>query len=996
MYLVAGLPEAIFSNSLEQLLSILIEDIRLSSSSSLLKACIVVPSTSLRAWLIHELSKNDISLLRVEILLVEEAVDRSSSETSSLTHFHLTPALLAFLSHQAKGSQYHLMRRLRIPFAVRAFLGTTRGFTQEEEELWNTFEQWCPLRIPSVHHKEPISSSAPLFLFGFSSLNPLLLNQFVSVPLLSRLYLLSPCMLFWEDQSSDREIRFLLASASSRKVGRPSLEQLEQFLCDRHRLLANSGQIGREFIGVIEDSRLQTQSKYVLQKRLCTHPYDESLVTESVVAIEEEPLLLDYVKADLLLLIGKRDTPQHIPKDRSIEVHGAPTPLREVEALYERMAALPNIPPASVLVLVTDMTRYQAAFEQVFGGRIPYQIWGKTEGSGPICAFDMIIHLLMSKGDLHDWQQLLRHPVIQAMLQIADDEAEALIEWLSSGSLRWGLSSEQKQRYLASRGIRGSSAQTTSLSEEKEALLGRLLSPSVEEIPEVSLLRPIGNFFRFCSLIEGWWKLPLQSSEQAPMDDFATLFQNLLQELMKGSNGGFEEEALLASVSSFRKISSDTFSPSLPTSEALRIFFQCVDSHLSRSLLHLSSPIIVAPFGSFQPFPSQLVAILGAGEGALPQHSEEQFLLRLDKMMPKVPASNVFFDRYAFLEALLSAKNLFITYQSYAFDTREQIPYSPIVADLLCHLDANYRIDAALPSHLLVVVHPLKSASLSFAHALSPSSPLLLTKNPPSSSLTISYLQRAARSPLDLYYKEHYAASSSSPPEDDLFIQPWQVRSFLQNDLSSDTPSSPHPSYHKALSSLRASFRKLKISPQQKDLHLLPTIQAPQITSTNVFAPAIQSTPSLMGSWKGLVTDGIVLFTESWEQELFVRWPEVALRTFLSHHHNIPLQLQAIIIREERMLPLPEVHTIECWAEFASLVSSIPFPFTFDITKLLLNNPSTEEIVQAINKQAEGRVDLLSTFASSLSPDACSSFLPHWQRFATSLWSDFFTFVEGA
>jgi hypothetical protein len=735
---------------------------------------------------------------------------------------------------------------------------------------------------------------------------------------------------------------------------------------------------------------------YVLPKALAVPPYTDYLLPELLLHGDAAPTLLDHLKADLLLLVGMRETTKILSHDRSIEIHGAPTPLREVEALRERLTEFSSLPPASVIVLVTDICHYQAAIEQVFGQQIPYQIWGKAQQSSVLTAFRMVIALMLSKGTLHDWLQLLRHPVFQKVLQSTKDEAEALIEWLSSRSIRWGLSQSHRNRYLSSRAITPSRKSSASFEEERESLLEAFLSPSSEDSPEASLLQPIGNFFHFLTVIESWWQLPLQSFAFAPMSDFAALFDNMLHELLKGSSGGFEEEALISAAASFATISSETGSPSLPSSEALRLFFSLVDTYLSRTLLHLSSPVIVAEFGSFQPFPAQLIAILGAHEGALPQHSEEQLLNRLDRMVPKIPASNTFFDRYLFLEVILEAKNLFITYQSYAFETREQTPYSPVVADLLAHLDANYLIDDIPPSRCLLFSHPLArphhpSTSLPL---LSPS--ILLNKNPLSPSIDISSLKRAARYPLDLFYKEQYAFSSVFSKEDSLFIQPWEMRLHLERDLGIPSPSLPHPLYQKAFFQLQAVLRSLNINPQPLVLHLLPTITIPLLTNSALFVPIIPSTPSIIGSWQGFVTEGMILFTDQWQHELFNRWPECALRTFLACHYNIPLQHQAIIIKEGRILPLPLSHTIHSWAEFSVLASTMPFPFTFDIIKLLLKNPTADDILQLLHSQAEGKRDPWPVFDAAITADTCSLHLPQWEQYATLLWSDFFSLLEPA
>jgi hypothetical protein len=446
-------------------------------------------------------------------------------------------------------------------------------------------------------------------------------------------------------------------------------------------------------------------------------------------------------------------------------------------------------------------------------------------------------------------------------------------------------------------------------------------------------------------------------------------------------------------MASFARISSETLSPSLPVVEALELFSALVENHLSRQSLHLSAPMIVAEFGSFQPFPALLIAILGAHEGALPHHSEEQLLCRLDRMVPKIPNSNTFLDRYSFIEVLLTAHNLFLSYQSYAFETREKTEISPMVADLLTHLDANYLIDGALPSLRLLHSHSL-SRPQRVAPLPSLPSPLYLQKPPPLHSLDLSYLRRAARSPLEIFYREQYAFSSQRTQDESIFIKPWEVRSQLSVDIGTQTPSHKHPVYQKAFSNAQTRLNILHItSLQRRDLHLLPTVTSPHVTSTAIFAPLIGTSTPFIGSWPALVEEGIILFSDQWHKELFIRWPECALRAFLSEQHNIPFCHQAIIVEEGRIIPLSSSpHTLNAWSEFAALVSTIPFPFSYDIVRLLISDPSEEALCVLISAQAENEKSQgpWSTFAASITPDICSLHFPQWRHYAVLLWSDFF------
>ena len=106
---------------------------------------------------------------------------------------------------------------------------------------------------------------------------------------------------------------------------------------------------------------------------------------------------------------------------------------------------------------------------------------------------------------------------------------------------------------------------------------------------------------------------------------------------------------------------------------------------------------------------------------------------------------------------------------------------------------------------------------------------------------------------------EQYALTHPCFDEESLFIKPWKIRAYLERDIATRIPSHPHPSYSKAFNALQATLRTMNISPQPVDIHLLPTAATPFVTDTAIYAPCIDSSPSLIGTWQGIVTQGMIL-----------------------------------------------------------------------------------------------------------------------------------------
>ncbi len=799
----------------------------------------------------------------------------------------------------------------------------------------------------------------PLILFGFTALQSGWLEQLWSQ--CTSLYALSPCMLFWGDLCSDVKARSLLAKARQSGVSHPSEERLEELLFDRHRLLANSGHIGREFLHLLEEKQPEgTKNRYVFPDSLCIPPYTEYLQPEVIIE-ERHATLLDYVKADMLLLVGKVPSRTPLMKDGSIELHAAPTPLREVEALRERLSRMSHLQPASVIVLVSDLARYAAAMEEVFGGqRGPFfQLIGSYSPDGPITALQGLIRLLSSKNSLSEWRELLHHPLIQQKLSLSPQDAEALQGWLKKKTPAWGLSHEHRARYLQQRGIEPK-GKNGGIADEKEAFLATFFTPP-DQYFSCSDLPAIGSFWQFLAQLE-----PFTLAKEAPLSEWKNLFLNLSEGLLT-TGSGYEEEAIGEALSLLEGTSP------IAWDEAQTLFFSLVEAAYDRRHIDLKSPMIVAELGRFQPFPAELVAILGAQEGQLPRYSRHHLLRRLHKMADPAHLSNIFLERYALIEATLSAKNLFIGYQSIDCATQTQVPLAPAITDIFTHLDERYRLDGIAPSTALKTGHGMERP---FRQEFEANRfPNIVLKKSDERFLRIDpqALKKAAKYPLELYYKAHLGYDTPFKDEDPLFVKPWQVKQAV--------PSWATQQVENTLTALGAT------SPPY-DLHLVPTAKEPSFDDMRrqIVCPTIQCSESmeLSGVWPALRMEGTVLIREDWKRELFQQWPEIVFRSSIQKAFGVPLQPHLIIVSENRVQAIESPKEFSDWIAFAHEATVKPFPFTFDIVKRLC--AENDDVVSAIQSHAE-QVGGVWRFVTN---DEIQEKLPLWKEWAHKLYTPFF------
>lgn len=985
--------QALLSNSLD----LLCEDLagQLRQSTEFIIGRVIVPSSSIRAWLSHQLTIRGISILRVEILLLSEAI------SNVLTKEHLLPLLTSFFANQhpelSPLQVLHKAKQNLIPLAWKIFVGG-RGC----EEFFSDWESWCPLRPGTLS-----SDALPLFLFGFSSINQEILKQFQRSPSFRKLYILSPCMLFWGDLCSDNEMRRLLTSARERHVAAPSEEQLEALLLDRHRLLANCGHIGREFLLLLEDSNWRTESRYILPTDLATAPYID-YVTHDTVWQQKTSTLLDHLKADLLFLVGKRETVQSLPQDESIELHAAYTPVREVEALLRGLACYQELPPASVLVMATNVQVYRAAFEEVFGGLVSYTFVGGDNPSGPISALRMLFSLISSKGVREDWIQLIRHPFFQTVIGLDGEEAQSLVDWLSKSTISWGLNREYQQRYLDARGICLNQGHNSFFEEEDRWLSMLFQHENSSERLDMAAFGARAKFFSYLHTLAIQDKLPFHEQDLLPLTQWAKVFHDLATPFLVA--GGFEEEAIGYALAQCEKIACVT-APMFPWGEAKALFFRLVNEHREKKALDLRTPIIVAELGFFSPFPADVVAILGAQNGSLPQYGSERLLARIERMVPTLPASGAYFDRYAVIEALLAAqKKLIITYQSHDFATRQPISCAAPIMDIFSHLDSHYRIDGALPSEKLIVRHALTRPPRGRKRQADFSNDIVCEEQKSQGKdVDLQRMRTTARSAMEQFFISEYGCRSSWENVESVFIRPWEVKGAFESraiDTYSAKMALELTTQRKELEEQMQSFG---LGTDCYDLHLLPTVFEMRVDEESkvVSSPVISCDNALQisGVWPALRKDGIVLLGSDWKRELFAKWLECVLRAYFRDHFGN----QAVLLEEEKILticlPTPS-ETVQHFAEFSLLAKTIDFPFTYDTVRLLLKNPSADglyDAIQAIAERYNGEKSFSPLckespawvlYAKKITPEYCEQKIPLWSSWACKLYSHFFSFLE--
>ena len=544
-------------------------------------------------------------------------------------------------------------------------------------------------------------------------------------------YQLSPCQRFWTDIRSDRESSYLQTLWQKRGVTEQQQQELDGYLRERNPLLANFGRLGREQALELEEMELESEEVYSLPGAIWSEDVYQEELSHAVESEEAAtPLtLLQAVQADLLLL--RRPSPnqqiQFPEAEDSVQIHSAPSRWREVEILYHNLLdrmhrSELDIQPNDILVMAPNISEYKPYIEAVFGGHesvIDYQIMdiSVSEHNRAVEGLRLLWELALGRWDVTAVVNVLQHPGFQQQQGWSGDDVALIKRWVREGGVRWGGDAAHRdlllQRDHCQKGMVEQSGVGTWQSGFERLMEGLVTGEGVAvELSDSERLGQVINLFRSM-----WNDLKLLVDGTTMTIGNWALYLRCLMEAYFGVHAAEErgDRAVLESqLDQLQRAGEGTKEYCFP--------FATVKAHLEqifeRTTLTLRENRVQAVrFCSMLPMraiPAKVVALLGMEEEAFPRKEDLQgmSLLAGREDVDYVP-SRTDFDRYLFLEAILSARGYLLV--SYQGGTEGAKPVSSLVVNELLHMfSEGYLIGENDPSNVLVIQHPFFSYDPSY------------------------------------------------------------------------------------------------------------------------------------------------------------------------------------------------------------------------------------------------------------------------------------------
>lgn len=621
--------------------------------------------------------------------------------------------------------------------------------------LWNkVFSEnrgWSTISTEFLRpHTFAANSEIHFFSISFMRQNEITFLDSLSAHVPIHTYLISPCAVFWSDIRSDRESSRLIARWERKEASDAQIDKLEEFLADRHPLLANFGRMGREVTRQIEESTAVIEAGYLLPltaEKLA----DQTTVEDLAFIPADNPLtLLEALQADMLLMLPASAQPHPFSADDdSIQLHSAPTKKREVQILYNALLKsiekrYPHLCPSDIVVMAPEIGDYAPFIKEVFGSsesRLGFEIQDLEMAleNEAVRGFALLLKISKGRWEASQLMQLFHHKGFCRRHRLSHEDVKTIENWIERVNIRWGANVEHRhellQRHHREEGLVEDSHIGTWEHGFERLLAGLTMTACADPTPPHNAIPFAGIDFSQGELLGKWMQLfydlrkdlaPLTDGTRLTLGEWADYLSCLLDSYMtpdSNSNTSSEDYALLKSI--LANIGSFT-----TTLEEARFSFQSISARLEillkkKTASYRSGDMQAVQFCSMVPLrtlPAKVIALLGMGEDQFPRHSPESSFKSPQKTKsPAYQLSRLDSDRYLFLEALqTTGEQLIISYQGYSHADGHELHPSSVVEELFAHLNRHYTVAGKTPSESLFHSHPFSSFDASYFYKESP------------------------------------------------------------------------------------------------------------------------------------------------------------------------------------------------------------------------------------------------------------------------------------
>ncbi len=535
-------------------------------------------------------------------------------------------------------------------------------------------------------------------VFGISDMPPLYTSVFAAlgrhVPI--DLFYLNPCEQYWADIVDEQQQSKRRATA--RKAG---LDDPTGLLDIGNPLLASWGHAGQAFLDQLLELGVEESERFIRP---------------------ESSSLLQQVQNNILDLSDEQVV-ETKPCDRSIQVHSSHSELREVQILHDQLLHLfeqhRELKPRDIIVMAPDIDRYAPFVDATFAlaqdrDYIPWSISDRrmrTEQQA-LEVLNWLLNLPLSRFESTEILALFDLPSVRNKFSVDNHSLQLMRQWVRESGIRWSLDETMRESLnLPASEMNSWKFGLTrlflgyALPDTHGELYGNIAPYPHVEGAQSEDLQVLAQVVGLCAQ----WRTRLQS--EYPAQQWLGLIDKLISDFFAPDDN--ESQVLLAARNKLYELLDTTGAlesgePLLSREVVAEMYHQVLEDS-SNERHFLTGRVTFSNMVPMRSIPFKVVCILGMNAEDFPRSDSPQSFDLMAASPKRGDRRRRNDDRYLFLEALLSAREVF--YLSYVGrDVRDnsEKAASTVVTELI-----NY-------ANLQPVVHPLQPFSRPYFDGSSP------------------------------------------------------------------------------------------------------------------------------------------------------------------------------------------------------------------------------------------------------------------------------------
>jgi exodeoxyribonuclease V gamma subunit len=405
--------------------------------------------------------------------------------------------------------------------------------------------------------------------------------------------------------------------------------------------------------------------------------------------------------------------------DASLTIVSCHSPVREIMVLKDQILRWlqdnPDMALRDIVVMAPDIQDYAAIIPAIFHD-IQHSIADRSlrHQNRILHLFFQFLDLAVSRCSWSGVLDLLEAPEIAATFgKLSEADIELIRHWVTSAGIRWGLS----PGHLAALGLVSAApgeaappmAEITWRAGLDRLLLGYAMDgeaavDGVLPYPDIegSMARPLGGLCQFVELLSQTAEALARSR---PLAAWSTLLLAQADALF-GSEMS-DHAARLRQIVSDLALRFGSFHQHPVPVEVIRAWLDGTASESRSSAGFLRGQLTFCSMLPMRSIPFRAVCLLGLNDGVFPKTDRRQpFNLLTEEFRPG-DRSRRNDDRYQFLEALLSARQiLYLSHVGQSIRTGSVIPPSVLISELVETLRLAYGIENPMVRHPLQPFSP--------------------------------------------------------------------------------------------------------------------------------------------------------------------------------------------------------------------------------------------------------------------------------------------------